>query len=154
MKRTALLLLFTTLLSMFAWADNTYKDGKIVKWENGTYATGSKKHPTNNWVVYQLQGADNSTYSIARKKETKPEMQAGDAVQYEMKKSNEITVIRAYGKKQTYQIVGQTAAPRGPAQVRAVGSSAFGLSANSSPRKRRTLSLRLRPAGNAPGRRW
>ncbi len=111
MKRTALLLLFTTLLAMFVWADDAYQNGKIVKWENGTYATGSKKHPTNNWVVYQLQGADNSTYSIARKKETKPEMQAGDAVQYQMKKSNEITVIRANGKKQTYQIVGQTAAP-------------------------------------------
>lgn len=111
MKRTAVLLLFTTLLSMFAWADDAYQNGKIVKWENGTYATGSKKHPTNNWIVYQLQSADNSTYSIARKKETKPEMQAGDAVQYQMKKSNEMTVIRANGKKQTYQIVGQTAAP-------------------------------------------
>jgi hypothetical protein len=108
-------LLFTTVASMFVWADNTYKDGKIVKWENGTYATGSKKHPTNNWVVYQLQGADSSTYSSARKKETKPEMQAGDAVQYEMKKSNEVVVIRPGGKKQTYQIVGQTAAPT-PAQ--------------------------------------
>lgn len=116
MKRTALILLLTTVASMFVWADNTYKDGKIVKWENGTYATGSKKHPTNNWVVYQLQGADSSTYSIARKKETKPEMQAGDAVQYEMKKSNEVVVIRPGGKKQTYQIVGQTAAPAAPAQ--------------------------------------
>jgi len=111
LKRIALLLLFTTFLSMFVWADDAYRNGKIIKWENATYATGSKKHPTNNWVVYQLQGDDNITYSIARKKETKPEMQAGDAVQYQMKKSNEITVVRANGKKQTYQIVGQTAAP-------------------------------------------
>jgi protease II len=98
------------LLSAFALADDTYQNGKILKWDNASYATGSKKHPSKNWIVYQLQGDNNSTYSIARTKETKPEMQAGDAVQYQIKKSTEMTVIRANGKKQTYQIVGHAAA--------------------------------------------
>ena len=111
MKRTAFVLVLLLLFSAFALADDTYQNGKIIKWENGTYATGSKKHPSKNWVVYQLQGDNNTTYSIARTKETKPEMQAGDAVQYQIKKSTEMTVIRANGKKQTYQIVGQAAAP-------------------------------------------
>ena len=30
-----------------------------------------------NWIIYQLQ-TDSTTYSIARKKETKPQMQAGE----------------------------------------------------------------------------
>ena len=111
MKRTAFVLVWILLLSALGLAADAYQNGKIMKWENGTYATGSKKHPTKNWVVYQLQGDNNTTYSIARKKETKPEMQAGDAVQFQMKNSNEIIVIRATGKKETYQIVGQAAAP-------------------------------------------
>lgn len=110
LKRTTLVLLLAALLSALAVAADSYKQGKIVKWENGTYADNSKKHPTKNWIVYQLQ-TDNSTYSIARHKETKPQMQAGDTVQYELKKSNQITVIDASGKKRDYQIVGQTAGP-------------------------------------------
>jgi hypothetical protein len=95
---------------MLAWAADSYKQGKIVKWENATYADNSKKHPTKNWIVYQLQ-ADTTTYSIARKKETKPQMQAGDVVQYELKNNSQIKVVDANGKKHEYQIVGQTAAP-------------------------------------------
>ena len=90
------------------WAADTYQQGKIVKWENGTYAQNSKKKPMKNWIVYQLQ-ADNTTYSIARQKETKPQLQAGETVQYELKKDNRINVIDANGKKHEYQIVGQTA---------------------------------------------
>ena len=110
MKRTALVLALMMLFASFVVADDTYQNGKITKWDNASYATGSKKHPSKNWIVYQLQGENNSTYSIARTKETKPEMQAGDAVQYQIKKSTEMTVIRANGKKQTYQIVGHAAA--------------------------------------------
>jgi hypothetical protein len=110
MKRTAFVLLLTTLLTAFAWSDDSYKQGKIVKWENGTYADKSKKHPTKNWIVYQLQ-TDTTTYSIARQKETKPQMQAGDTVQYELKKTTQINVIDANGKKHEYQVVGQTAGP-------------------------------------------
>ena len=110
MKRLGFALVLMMLLAAFALADDTYLNGKILKWENGTYATGSKKHPSKNWIVYQLQADNNTTYSIARTKETKPEMQAGDAVQYQIKKSTEMTVVRANGKKQTYQIVGHAAA--------------------------------------------
>ncbi len=63
-----------------------------------------------NWIIYQLQ-TDSTTYSIARKKETKPQMQAGDVVQYELKKNNQINVITANGSKREYQIVGQIAGP-------------------------------------------
>lgn len=112
MKRTAFVLLLITLLSAFSWAADNYKQGKIVKWENSTYADKSKKHPTKNWVVYQLQ-TDTSTYSIARQKETKPEMQAGDVVQYQInqKKKNQVELVLPTGKKREYQIVGQSAAP-------------------------------------------
>ena len=57
--------------------------------------------------MYQLQG-DNMLYSIARHKETKPQMQPGEAVQYRVK-GNQMTVINARGKKNEYQIVGQSA---------------------------------------------
>ena len=90
-----------------AWAADTYSQGKILKWENSTYA---QKKQTKNWVVYQLQ-ADGTTYSIARHKESKPQMQAGETVRYELKKNNHINVIDANGKKREYQIVGQGAAP-------------------------------------------
>ncbi|HKD83724.1 MAG TPA: hypothetical protein VKB58_03165 [Terriglobales bacterium] len=110
MKRTALGLMSAILLSTLSFAADSYSQGKIVKWENSTYADKSKKHPTKNWVVYQLQ-TDTTTYSIARHKETKPQMQAGDVVQYELKKSNQVNVITANGKKHEYQIVGQTAGP-------------------------------------------
>ncbi len=96
------------VLSLLALAADTYQQGKIVKWENGTYAVNSKKKPMKNWIIYQLQ-TDNTTYSIARQKETKPQMQAGEVVQYELKKNNQVTVIDANGKKHDYQIVGQTA---------------------------------------------
>ena len=111
MKRTAFVLLLTVLLSAFSWAADNYQQGKIIKWENGTYAQKSKKHPMKNWVVYQLQ-ADTSTYSIAREKETKPEMQAGDVVQYQInRKKNQVELVLPNGKKREYQIVGQSAGP-------------------------------------------
>lgn len=110
MKRLAFALLLMTSLSMFGWAADSYQNGKIVKWENGTYADSSKKHPTKNWVIYQLQ-TDTTTYSIARHKETKPQLQAGEAVQWELKKNGQINVMDANGRKHEYQIVGQTAAP-------------------------------------------
>ncbi len=106
MKKLVLFLLLMFAIS--ASADDVYKTGKIVKWENGTYAQNNKKKPMKNWIVYQLQ-TDNSTYSIARQKETKPQMQAGETVQYEMKKDNRVEVVNAKGKKNEYQIVGQTA---------------------------------------------
>ena len=106
MKNTAFVLIM--MFSALAFAADTYQQGKIVKWENGTYAEKSKK--MKNWIVYQLQ-TDTTTYSIARQKETKPQMQAGELVQYELKKNTQINVIDANGKKHEYQIVGQTAAP-------------------------------------------
>ena len=106
MKKFALVLL---LLSTFALAADNYQQGKIIKWENGTYALNSKKKPVKNWIIYQLQ-TDTTTYSIARQKETKPQMQAGDVVQYELKKNNRVEVVTASGSKHEYQIVGQSAA--------------------------------------------
>lgn len=111
MKKTAFVLLITLLLTGLAVADDTYTPGKIVKWENGNYPDGKK---TKGWIIYQVQG-DNMLYSIARHKETKPKMQAGDAVQYHVKGS-EMTVINAQNKKDKYQIVGQSQAPAPPAQ--------------------------------------
>lgn len=108
MKRIVNLVLVALLLSGLALAADTYQPGKIVKWENGTYAQNSKK--MKNWIIYQLQ-TPTTTYSIARHKETKPQMQAGESVQYEVKKGGQINVITANGKKHEYQIVGQTAAP-------------------------------------------
>jgi hypothetical protein len=96
------------LLSCFSLAAENYKQGKIVKWEKGTYAPNSKQ--VKNWIIYQLQ-TDNTTYSIARQKETKPQMQAGEIVQYELQKNNRVKVIDAKGKKHDYQIVGQAASP-------------------------------------------
>jgi hypothetical protein len=106
MKKIAVLLLLALSLSAFSFAA-TYNQGKILKWERSTYADGKK---TKNWIVYQLQ-TDTTTYSIARHKETKPEMQAGEIVQYELKKKNEVNMVDARGKKREYQIVGQTAGP-------------------------------------------
>jgi len=107
MKKTAFALIM--MFSMIAFAADTYEQGKIVKWENSTYSEKSKK--MKNWIVYQLQ-TDTTTYSIARHKETKPQMQAGETVQYELKKKNtQINVIDANGKKHEYQIVGQAAPP-------------------------------------------
>jgi len=108
MKRLACALLISMLASAFALATDTYSQGKILKWEDSTYA--AKKKEAKNWVVYQLQ-TDTTTYSIARQKETKPQMQAGDVVQYELKKKNQIVIIDAKGKKREYQIVGQSAGP-------------------------------------------
>lgn len=107
MKRAAFALLL--LASTFAAAADTYRQGKILKWENSTYAAKNKE--AKNWVVYQLQ-TDTGTYSIARQKETKPQMQPDEIVQYEMKKKDKVEVIDANGKKREYQIVGQSAAPR------------------------------------------
>jgi hypothetical protein len=106
-SRVALLLLLLLFLPVFAPAADTYRQGKILKWENSTYA---KKKDAKNWVVYQLQ-TDSATYSIARQKETKPEMQPGEIVQYELKKKDKVEVVDARGKKREYQIVGQSAAP-------------------------------------------
>ena len=107
MKKTACMLLLMLSLSTLAMAGEPYLQGRIVKWEKGTYAENSKK--MKNWIVYQLQG-DTTTYSIARHKETKPQMQAGEVVQYQLKK-NQISVIDANGHKREYQIVGQASAP-------------------------------------------
>ncbi len=95
------------LLTALSSAADVYSQGKIIKWENGTYAD---KKQSKNWVVYQLQ-TDTATYSIARHKETKPQLQAGEIVQYELKGSNQVKLIDANGKKHEYQIVGQTAGP-------------------------------------------
>jgi len=97
----------TLALSTLAIAADTFQTGKIVKWDNGTYPDGKK---TKSWIVYQLQGDNNMLYSVARKKETKPQMQPGEAVQYEVK-GNKITLISAKGKKNDYQVVGQSQAP-------------------------------------------
>jgi len=75
-RKIALVLLMTLVMSALAMAGTPYLNGKIVKWDNGTYPDGKK---TKTWVVYQLQ-TDSSVYSIARKKEDKPQMQAGEAV--------------------------------------------------------------------------
>ena len=107
MRKTAFTLLITLLLTSFAVAADTYQTGKVVKWDNGTYPDGKK---TKAWIVYQVQGDNNMLYSVARHKETKPQMQPGDAVQYQVK-GNQITVIDAKGKKTKYQIVGQSQAP-------------------------------------------
>lgn len=106
MKKTALVLLLTLLMSAFAFAGDTYLPGKIVKWEKGNYPDGKK---TKTWVVYSLQ-ADSTTYSIAHKGENKPQMQAGEPVQYFVKKNTQIYVLDAKNKKREYQIIGQTAA--------------------------------------------
>ncbi len=113
MKKTALILLFTLLLSACAFAGDSYLPGKIAKWENGTYPDGKKM---KTWVVYSLQ-TDSTTYSIAHKGENKPQMQAGESVEYFIKKSNQIYVRNAQGKKREYQIIGQSAVtPAPPAQ--------------------------------------
>jgi len=100
-RKPACALLITLLLTTLALAADTFQTGKIVKWDNGTYPDGKK---TKTWVVYQVQG-DNLLYSIARKKESKPQMQPGDTVQYQVK-GNQMTVDDK-GKKNKYQIVGQ-----------------------------------------------
>ncbi len=111
MKKTASALLLTLLLSSFALAADTYSQGRIVKWENGTYAENNKKKPVKNYIIYQLQ-TDTTTYSIARQKETKPQMQAGEVVQYELTdKNTRVKVVDAKGNKHDYKIVGQTAGP-------------------------------------------
>ncbi len=106
MRKVAFALLLTFALTAIAVAADTYQTGKIVKWDNGTYPDGKK---TKAWIVYQVQG-DNLVYSIARHKENKAQMQPGDVVQYQVK-GNKMTVVNAKGKKETYQIVGQSQAP-------------------------------------------
>ncbi len=110
MKKIALFLLLTFALSSLAFAADTYLPGKITKWENGTYPDGKKM---KTWVIYTLQG-DTTTYSIAHKGENKPQMQAGESVEYFIKKSNQIYVRNAQGKKREYQIIGQAAAAATP----------------------------------------
>jgi len=107
MKKIAFLLLLVFTMSAFAFAGDTYLAGRIAKWENGTYPDGKKM---KTWVVYQLQ-TDTTTYSIAHKGENKPQMQAGESVQYFIKKGTQIYVRDAKDKKREYQIIGQTAAP-------------------------------------------
>ena len=96
----------TLMLSCLAVAADTYQTGKVVKWDKSTYLDGKKTKP---WIVYQVQG-DNMQYSVARHKETKAQMQPGETVQYELK-GNKMTVVNAKGKKNNYQIVGQSQAP-------------------------------------------
>jgi len=105
-KKIALILLSCLLLTSALVAADSYRPGKILKWENSANPHSSKKGKT--WVVYQLQ-ADTTTYSIARQKENKPQMQAGEIVQYDLKKNHHINVVGADGKKREYQIVGQAA---------------------------------------------
>ena len=112
MRKTAFVFLITLTLTAVAVAADTYQTGKIVKWDNGTYPDKKKMKP---WIVYEVQG-DSLVYSIAHKKETKPQMQPGETVQYELK-GDKMTVINAKGKKETYQVVGQAqAANPAPAQ--------------------------------------
>ena len=108
-RKTAFVLSITLLLGELCCAADTYQTGKIVKWDNGTYPDGKK---TKAWIVYQVQG-ENLLYSIARHKETKPQMDPGEQIQYHVK-GNQMTVVNAKGKKNKYQIVGQSQAP--PAQ--------------------------------------
>ena len=107
MKKIAILLLLIFTLSTLSFAADTYLPGKIAKWENGSYPDGKKM---KTWVVYSLQ-TDTTSYQIAHKGENKPQMQAGESVQYFIKKSNQIYVKDTQGKKREYQIIGQTAAP-------------------------------------------
>ena len=107
MRRIAFALLITLLLSCLAVAADIYQTGQIVKWDKGTYPQGD--HKTKAWIVYQVQG-DNMLYSIARHKETKPQMEPGEQVQYRVK-GNQMKVVNAKGKKTEYQIVGQAQAP-------------------------------------------
>lgn len=109
MRKTAFALLITLLLASFAVAADTYQTGKVVKWDNGNYPDGKK---TKAWIVYQVQG-DNLLYSIARHKETKPQMEPGEQIQYHVK-GNQMEVVNAKGKKNNYQIVGQSQAPAPP----------------------------------------
>ncbi len=96
----------TLLLAAIAVAADTYQTGKVVKWDNSTYPDGKK---TKGWIVYQVQG-DNMMYSVARHKETKPQMQPGESVQYHVKGA-QMAIINGKGKKTEYQIVGQQQAP-------------------------------------------
>jgi len=105
LKKTIAIILMTLLLAAMSIAADVYQTGKVVKWENGSYPDGKK---TKAWIVYQIQG-DNMLYSIARHKESKPQMQPGDSVQYEVKGA-QMKVVRANGKKADYQIVGQSQA--------------------------------------------
>jgi hypothetical protein len=105
-RKIAIALLFTLLLTSLAVAADTYQTGQVVKWVNGSYPDGKK---TKAWIVYEVQG-DNMLYSIARHKETKPQLQPGEQVQYQVK-GNQMTVVNAKGKKNNYQIVGQSQAP-------------------------------------------
>lgn len=106
MRKTAFAVLIMLLLTAFAMGADVYQTGRVVKWDKGTYPDGKK---TKAWIVYQIQG-DTMEYSVARHKETKPQMQPGDAVQY-LVKGNQMKVISATGRKTEYQIVGQSQAP-------------------------------------------
>jgi hypothetical protein len=111
-KKLALILLLMFAMSALAFAADTYLPGKINKWDNGTYPDGKKM---KTWIVYQLQADNGTTYSIAHKGENKPQLQAGESVQYFIKKGTQIYVMTPQGKKREYQIVGQTATPTQPA---------------------------------------
>ncbi len=87
------MLLTLLLSSCMALAADAYQQGKIVKWENGTYAENNKKKPMKNWIIYQLQ-TDNSTYSIARQKETKPQMQAGEPSSTSLRRTTRSRIMR------------------------------------------------------------
>ena len=102
MKKPLALFLLTLVFSSFGLAE-TYQNAHVVKWENSTYQ--QKKNKVGKWVVYYIQ-TDATTYEIARKKETKPKMQAGETVQLEVK-GDKATVTNAQGHKEQYQVVGQ-----------------------------------------------
>ena len=105
MRKSFVIAVLTLLLSSLALAD-IYQQGRVVKWENGTYQ--QSKHKIGKWVVYYVQ-TDTITYEIARKKETKPKMQPGETVQVRVSK-NKVTVLDDQGHKTDYEIVGQSQA--------------------------------------------
>ncbi len=108
MRKIPFALFATLLLSCLSFAADTFQTAKVVKWENSTYQ--QKKNKVGQWVVYSIQADPNTTYQVARKKETKPKMQPGDTVQLEVK-GNKATVINAQGHKEQYQVVGQAQGP-------------------------------------------
>jgi hypothetical protein len=106
LRKIVSVVLMTLLLGGLAIAADVYQQGRILKWEKGIYP---EKKSVKNWIVYQLQ-TDTTTYSIARKKENKPRLQVGEVVQYRQK-DHKVVVVEPNGKKEEYQIVGQSAVP-------------------------------------------
>lgn len=103
MRHIAKILLLLFAFTSLAPAADTYIPAKVLKWENSTYQ--AKKNKLGNWVVYTVQ-SDTATYQLARKKETKPKLQPGEAVQIQVK-GNKVNLQDPQGHKTEYQVVGQ-----------------------------------------------